>query len=111
MKHLYNSKIDFQESTKTRDDYGSWVITWADVSGLISIPCRINWLSGFSRGERYIDNKVFWVRDAKVYLAYYSTITTAMRAVYNSVNYDIIDLGNVDELGKYMTLDIKRSEI
>ena len=111
MKHLFNARIDFQESTVVKDAYGSSTTTWSDVSNLANIPCRINWLTGVSRGERFIDNKLFWARDGIVYLGFYSTITTKMRVVFGSVNYDIVGLANVDELGMYMTLDIKRSEI
>ena len=111
MKHLLNSRITIQEETITKDDYASDTSTWADVSGLVDIPCRINWTHGMARGERIVDGKTFWIRDAKVYCAYYSEITTSMRFVYDDVNYDIVDLGNVDEIGKYMVLNIKRSEV
>ncbi|MBA7556846.1 hypothetical protein ES705_49569 [subsurface metagenome] len=111
MRHLYNSKMTIQEVTRTSDGKGGWTEEWTDVSGLASIPCRINWLTGtLSRGEKVIDNKITWVRDAKIYLNYYSTITTEMRAVYDNKNYDIVDLSNPDEVGKYMVLMIKRSE-
>ena len=111
MKHLYNSRITIQSVTKTKDAFGSWVYTWADASGLTNLPCRINWLTGFSRGEVIVNSKVSWVRDAKVYCAYYSTITTAMRVVYGDVNYDIVDLGNVDEKSQYMVLTLKKGEV
>ena len=117
MKHLYNSQGTIQEETLAKDDYGSDTSTWANVTGLVNFPCRINWTHGMARGERVVNEKVFWIRDAKVYCAYYSEINTkkknsvSMRFVYNEVNYDIVDLGNVDEVGKYMVLNIKRSEI
>ena len=110
MRHLYNAKIDFQESTKVDDDYGTSVKTWADVSGLTNIPCRINWQHGMARGESIVNDKIVWIRDCKVYCAYYSNITAAMRAVYNDENYNIVDFGNVDEAGKFMTIILKKEE-
>ncbi len=111
MKHLYNSKITIQELTSVDDVYGSKTITWADVSTLVDIPCRVNWLLGNARGETIVDGKIFWARDAKVYCAYYSDITADMRVVYNGVIYNIIDLGNVDEKGIYMILILRKGEI
>lgn len=110
MKHLFNQKMTIQESTRTKDDYGTWTTTWAAISELTNIPCRINWYTAKGRGEYVIGNKITWVRDGKVYCAYYSNITTEMRMVHNGNNYDILSLANPDEVNKYMTLTIKRSE-
>ena len=111
MRHLYNSKITIQESTTVKDDYGSNTTVWSNVSGLSDIPCRINWMTGVTRGEVIVNNRIVWLRDAKIYLSYYSNITTKMRAVYNSVNYDIISLDNVDEVGQYMTMTLKKVDV
>jgi len=117
MRNLYNSKMTIQEATLTKDSYGSDTISWADISGLINIPCRINWLHGFARGESYINDKLFWMRDAKFYCSYYSTMNdkkkdkVTMRIVYDEINFDIVDLGNVDEKGQYMIIIVKRSEV
>lgn len=109
MKHLYNSKITVQEVARTKDGSGTWTETWSDVTGLADIPCRINWLTGsISRGETMVGGKVEWIRDGKVYLDYYPTITTEMRIVYNSTNYNIVNLANVDEKDQYMVLNIKK---
>lgn len=110
MKHLYNSKITIQSATKTKDEYGTWTTVWTDVPGLIDIPCRINWFTARGRGEYVIGDKITWVRDGKVYCDYYSNITTEMRMAHNGNNYDILGLANPDEVDKYMTLTIKRSE-
>ncbi|MBA7705058.1 hypothetical protein ES703_113882 [subsurface metagenome] len=110
MKHLYNSKITIQKITRTKDDYGTWTSSGTDISGLIDVPCRINWLTGQARGEKVIDNKIMWVRDGKVYCAYSTGIIVENRLVYDNKNYDIVGLSNPDEVGKYMVLSIKRSE-
>jgi len=102
--------MTIQKVTRAKDDYGTWTSSGTNISGLTDIPCRINWLTGQARGEKVIGDKITWVRDAKVYLGYYSAITTEMRAVYDSKNYDIVGLSNPDEVGKYMILSIKRSE-
>jgi len=110
MQNLYNSKIDFQESTETKDDYGTVTTTWDNVEGLADIACRFNWLHGMSRGESVVNNRVVWIRDCKVYCNYYSNINSKMRVVYNNENYNIIDFSNVDEIGKFMVLTLKREE-
>ena len=110
MKNLFNAKIDFQESTETKDAYGTATTTWADVSGLTDVPCRINWLHGMSRGESLVNNKIFWIRDAKVYCGYYSNIAAKMRVVYNSKNYNIVDFGDVDEANNHTMIMIKKED-
>jgi len=109
MRHLFNSKIDFQESTVVKDDYGSETITWTDISGLISVGARINWFSGVARGETFVNGRIEWARDAKIYTGYSSGISIDDRLVYNSKNYDIINIEDFDEMNKYMTLTVKRS--
>lgn len=109
MKNLFNAKIDFQEYSSTgKDAWGSESKTWADVSGLTDVPCRINWVTLSGRGEHIINNQIQWTRDAKVYCAYYDSVTSKMRMVYNSKNYDIVNFANVDEKGQYMRIDVKR---
>lgn len=110
MKHLFNSKMTIQEVTRTKDEHGTWTESWADISGLVDVPCRINWLTGQARGEKVIGDKITWVRDSKVYCAYSTGISVENRLVYDSKNYDIVGLSNPDEVGKYMVLSIKRSE-
>jgi len=110
MQNLYNSKIDFQESTETKDDYGTVTTIWDNVEGLTDIPVRINILHGVARGESIVNNKLFWNRDAKIYCSYYSDLTTKMRIVYNDINYDIVDFSNVDEIGKFMVIYVKKEE-
>lgn len=109
MKHLFNSKVTFQRLTRTQDEYGTWTESWADITGLVDIPSRWNWLKGVSRGESFVNGKVEWVRDAKLYTTYSSNIKIDDRLVYNSENYDVINIADFDEINKYMTLDIKRS--
>jgi SPP1 family predicted phage head-tail adaptor len=108
MRHLYNSKITIQSVTRIKDIHGSMTESWADVSGLTDIPCRINWSTLVGRGEHVINNQLQWTRDASIYLAYYSDLTVEMRVVYDGKNYDIVNLANIDERGQYMKLSIKR---
>lgn len=112
MKSFYNKKMTIQEASTTggKDEWGSNTITWSNVAGLVDCPCRFNWLLGLSRGERFVDGKVQWTRDANVYTKYYDNITTKMRLVYDSENYDIVNLANVSERDKFMILVLKKTE-
>lgn len=110
MKTFYNKKMTIQEVTLVPDGYGGYTESWTNVSGLVDCPCRFNWLLGFARGERFVDGKIEWTRDAKVYCRYYDTITTEMRLVYDSENYDIINLANVSEKDKFMILVLRKKE-
>jgi len=111
MRNLYNSKITVQELTRTKDDSGTWSESWANSTGLEDIPCRINWLTGRARGEVMVGGKVEWIRDAKIYLDYYSKIDTEMRVVYNGDNYSILNLQNVDEKSQYMVIYVKKEAV
>ena len=109
MRHLLNSKATFQSVTIVKNDYGSDTKTWADIDDLIDIPIRINWFSGIRRREFINNGKLEWERDARVYLGYSTGITVDRRLVYNSKNYDIVNIADFDEMNKYMTINIKRS--
>lgn len=109
MKNLFKSKFTMQNCVRTQDAHGTWTEVWTNVTGLIDTPCRLNWLKGISRGESIINGKVEWVRDAKLYTSYSTGIKIDDRLVYNSENYNVINIADFDEINKYMTLDIKRS--
>ena len=57
-----------------------------------------------------MNDKIVWLRDAKVYCGYYSNIVAKMQVVYNSKNYDIVDFGDVDEANNHMVLMLKMRE-
>ena len=109
MRHLFNSKIDFQVCTVVKNDYGSDTKTWAGIDDLTDIPCRINWFGGVRRREFINNGKLEWQRDGCIYLGYSTGISVDNRIVYNSKNYDIVNIADFDEMNKYMTINFKRS--
>lgn len=109
MRNLFNKKIDFQSCTVTKDDYASETKTWADIDNETDIACRINWFTGIRRREYINNGKLEWQRDGVVYCGYSTGITMADRMVYDSKNYDIVNIADFDEMKKYMNINIKRS--
>lgn len=109
MRHLFNRKVKFQSCTVVKDDHGSDTKTWADIDNETDIPCRINWFTGIRRREFINNGKLEWQRDGVVYRGYSTGISMADRLVYNSKNYDIVNIADFDEMKKYMNINIKRS--
>lgn len=109
MKHLFNKKIDFQSVTVVKNDYGSDTETWANIDDETDIPCRINWFTGIKRREFINNGKLEWQRDGCIYRGFSTGITVDNRIVYDSKNYDIVNIADFDEMNKYMIINIKRS--
>lgn len=71
-----------------------------------NLPCRINWKSG---SQRILFDKDSYFRDGVVYCRVVA-ITTKNRAQYGSVIYEIVDVHNADEIGRFLVLTIKLVE-
>lgn len=101
MDHLFNSKIDIKRIARTSDSMGGW--TEAKTIIYRNQPCRINWKSG---SERIQFDKNTYYRDGTIYCRVIN-ITVRDLVVFNTVEYEIMDTANVDEVGKYMTINIR----
>ena len=99
---LFNAKVDIIEVEKAKDSYGSY--TEIERVSHYQIPCRINWLRG--REKIQFDRKTYY-RDARVYCRPIS-VNTNDRIRYGGTKYEIVDVANIDNLGKLMTIDIKK---
>ena len=98
---LFNCKVDIVRFTKVQDSMGGW----SEAEGMLyqSLPCRINW----SRGAEKIQfDKNTYYRDGKLY-CHSIDVTVKDRVKYNGITYDIVDVNNVDEMNRYLILDIK----
>lgn len=85
---FYPSTADIQEPTLT-NTLGEVSRTWADVTGLTDIPCRVSPLRQRS-AEVSNPEQAYVVDWYSIALAgHYATIMPDMRAVVDSVNYDI----------------------
>lgn len=101
MKHLFNSKVDIVRISKAKDSMGGY----SEAEGVIhaNVPCRINWSRG---SERIQFDKNTYYRDAKLFCGIID-VTIKDRIKYDGVSYEIVDVSNVDNTNRYLTLDIR----
>ncbi len=104
LQDLYNVTVDVIRITKTSDSMGGWTDT--DVIHINDLPCRINWSKGF---EKVQFNKDTHYRDAKLYCAVVD-ITTHDRIVYDSKTYEIVSVSNVDNMNRFLTIEMNLIE-
>jgi len=101
MRHLFNSKITVEYiSVKEQDAIGNWVPTWT--ARYTDLPCRIQWSSG---REKMMFDKKTWYRDGKVFCQV-KDITVEERVKYGGKTYQVVNVIDVDQAGKFMILDI-----
>ena len=98
---LFNKKVNILRVTKTAGAIGGWT----EVKNVLhlNLPCRINWKRG---QEKIFMGKDTYFGDAKLYCKVVD-ITTKDIVLYNGTEYNIVDFSNVDELGRYLVLDLK----
>jgi len=104
MKHLFNSKVDIIRVGKIKDGLGGYDEDEAVIYA--NMPCRINWSRG---SERIQFDKNTYYRDAKLFCGI-TDVTVKDRIKYSGVNYEIINVSNVDNVNKYLSLEIKLIE-
>jgi len=68
-----------------------------------NLPCRINWKRG---SEKIFFAKNSYFRDGKLYCRVVD-ITAKDRVQYKSKTYQIVDVNNADESGRFLVLDIR----
>ena len=100
LQNLFNAKVNILRITSTPGAMGE-----TEVANVLhhNLSCRINWKSGT---QRILFNKDTYFRDGKLFCSVVD-ITTEDRVQYGSVIYEIVGMNNVDEVGKFLVLDIK----
>lgn len=100
---LRNKKVNILRITKTPNVGG--LGGWKEVKNVLhlNLPCRINWKRGT---EKIFSSKGTYFRDGKLYCKVVD-ITTKDIILYNDTEYEIVDVNDVDEKGKYLVLDLK----
>jgi len=78
---------------------------WGEAEGILyqNLPCRINWSKG---SEKIQFDKNTYYRDGKLYCRPIE-VTVKERVKYNGATYSIIDSNNVDNMNRYLVMDIK----
>ena len=87
---FWPSLCTVQEATDTTGSTGEITQTWANIAGLVDLPCNIAPVSILERRglERTVE-----MGTHKVYLqAYYDTITAMQHAVVDGVTYNILSV-------------------
>lgn len=92
--HHYAATVTIQQATEAVDAYGvATKASWANVSGLVDLPCRLSPTNRTSIREARADANPYIEHGYTIAInGYYSTITAKMRAVVDSVNYDIVSV-------------------
>jgi len=101
MQHLFNSKVDILRVTRVSDGMGSGTEVRAVLHK--NLACRLNWSRG---AERIMFDKETYFRDGKFYCNVVD-ITTNDRMRFGAVTYEIVSVSNVDEVGKYLIVEIR----
>ena len=98
---LFNSTVNVIRITKVKDDFGSH--TEAEVVLHNNLKCRINWVRG---SEKVFFDKDTWFRDAKLYCNVVD-IQTKDRIVYNGTSYEVVNVSNPDNMGRYLIVEMR----
>lgn len=87
---FYLSTCTIQAATDTAGSTGEITQVWADVAGLVSLPCNI---APVSISERRGTERTVELGTHKVYLqAYYATVTAMQHAIVDGVTYNILSV-------------------
>jgi hypothetical protein len=93
LRNCFPSSCDIQAATSSRDSFGGDSQTWANVSGLTSLASMIVPAS-LGRPERQEQRQVNMTVKTVTHIislqGSYPSITTALRAVVSSINYNIL---------------------
>jgi head-tail adaptor len=85
---FYPLTADIKQATQTRDSTGDPVESWATVSGLSAVACRVMPTGG---GERRLTSEIYQRSTHVILLAgYYAAVEAHMRAVVSGVTYAIL---------------------
>lgn len=87
---FWPSLCTIQEATQTAGTTGELVEVWANVAGLVNLPCNI---APVSISEQRWTERTVETGTHKVYLKdYFTTITAMAHAVVDDVTYNILSV-------------------
>ena len=90
---FYPSLCTIQEATEVQDAYGEPIATWANVAGLVNLPCAVappNLGSPEKSEVKKSDGTIEIITHHIAIAGHYPAITNKMRAVISGINYDIM---------------------
>jgi len=97
----YNIKVDVIRITKTVGALGGWT----EVRNVLhnNLSCRFNHKRG---SEKIFFGKNSYFRDVRMYCAI-ADINVKDRVQYNGATYEVVDVSNIGEMSRYMSIDLK----
>ena len=101
MNHLYNIKVDVIRITKIKE--GGLGSSESESVLHRNLPCRISWSSG---SEKIQFNKDTYYRDGKLFCNVVD-ITVEDRIRFNGVIYEIVDVEDPHNMGRFLKLQLK----
>lgn len=99
----YNQLITFQELTESKDDGGSPTESWANVTGLVNVPCLID---DVSSAERVIAERNGYLVSKRIFMDYNSSVAKEQRIVFDSTSYTVTYVRNPNNLNRKLEIDI-----
>ena len=104
---FFNSIVDIKQVTREDDDAGNWNEVWNTLIG--NLPCCIQPRRGF---EIVSHNKLQSEVTHVMYCLLQSVaIKPSNRLFRGNEVYDILDIRNVDYLGRFLTIDLREVEV
>lgn len=104
IEQLYNATVDVIRITKVADGLGGQTETETTLHS--NLLCRINWTKG---DERAMFGKTTVQVDAKLYCSVVD-ITPRDRIIYNGVYYNLVKVSDVDNMGRFLTIEMEKRE-
>lgn len=103
LQSLFNAKVNILRITSTPSAMGP-----TEIANVLhnNLPCRINWKAGT---QRIFFDKETYFRDGKLFCGVVD-VTVKDRVQYGSKTYEIVDVNNVDEVGRFLALNLKLVE-
>ncbi len=95
IKNFLPSSCTVQEATISSSSYGETGRTWGNLSGVVSVACRIAPAS--QQEPKNVDLEYAINTHTAVLKGHYSTIKAAMQAIIDGVTYDITGVSFDDE--------------
>lgn len=87
----YRQAVTIQQATETQGSDGEIVQAWADVPGLVDLPCQVSPVTAERSYERRLPDHTYQRATHKINVAgHYPAIVETMRAVVGGTAYDIL---------------------
>lgn len=105
IKDFFPSSCTVQEATISSGSYGETGRTWGNLSGVVSVACRIAPAS--QQEPKNVDLEYAVNTHTAVLKGYYNTIKAAMQAIIDGTAYDITGV-SFDDQALQTRLDLRK---